>query len=191
MDKLFDPFFTTKFTGRGLGLAVSLGIIKSHKGVITVKSNKNQGTTFRIYIPLSKFTLPPKVTAYKTKKKNTILVVDDERNLRTAIKLSLKHRGFSVIEATDGLHAIEQFKAHQTEIDCVICDLTMPNKNGWETLEELRKLSHTLPVILSSGYTEVQAMQGHHTEMPQAFLSKPYEPETLINTINCILKSTT
>jgi two-component system, cell cycle sensor histidine kinase and response regulator CckA len=87
----------------------------------------------------------------------------------------LKRSGFTVYEAQDGVEAVEVFQQHRDEIGCVLCDLTMPRMNGWETLTALRKLVPGIPVILSSGYSEAQAMAGEHPELPEAFLSKPYE----------------
>ena len=104
-----------------------------------------------------------------------MLVVDDEPCLRKAVTLVLKRSGFTVFSAQDGVEAVEVFQQHRDEIGCVLCDLTMPRMDGWETLTELRKLVPDIPVILSSGYSEAQVMAGDHPELPQAFLSKPYE----------------
>ena len=87
--------------------------------------------------------------------------------------------GFTVLEAGDGVEGVEIFKAHPGEIRCVICDLSMPRMDGWETLSALRKLSPGIPVILASGYDEASVMTGDHPELPQAFLGKPYGLQAL------------
>ena len=103
------------------------------------------------------------------------------------VKKMLTRLGFTVLEARDGVEAVEVFRRHQDEIRCVICDLTMPRMNGWETLTALRKLSPDIPVILSSGYDEAQVMAGDHPERPQAFLGKPYQLNALSSTIHRVL----
>ena len=100
----------------------------------------------------------------------------------------IRMMGFTVLAAQDGVEAVELFRQHKDEIRLVLSDLTMPRMNGWETLTALRAMAPDIPVILSSGYSEAQALEGHHSELPQAFLSKPYEFETLIETIFQVLR---
>jgi two-component system, cell cycle sensor histidine kinase and response regulator CckA len=178
IEKVFDPFFSTKFTGRGLGLSVVLGIVRAHGGCVTVESQMGQASIFRVFLPLSSEAIPKKPVHVAQVPKaggGTVLVVDDEPCLLKAVTLVLKRSGFTVFSAQDGVEAVEVFQQHRDEIGCVLCDLTMPRMDGWETLTALRKLVPDIPVILSSGYSEVQVMAGEHPELPQAFLSKPYE----------------
>jgi CheY-like chemotaxis protein len=102
----------------------------------------------------------------------------------------LSSLGFSVLEAKDGVEAVEMFAQRQDEIRCVLCDLTMPRMNGWETLTVLRKLAPDIPVILASGYDEAQVMAGDHPELPQVFLSKPYKIKGLSDAISQALINT-
>ncbi len=195
-DQLFDPFFSTKFTGRGLGLSVVLGIARSHDGVVTVESKPGQGSIFRVFFPVSLETVPrkPKQAAFgpltpNVRRGGTVLVVEDEPVVRKMRAHVLKHSGFTVLEAEDGVAAVEIFRQHGNEIGCVVCDLNMPRMNGWETLTALRQLAPGIGVILASGYSEAQAMAGDHPEQPQAFLHEPYDTKALINAINQILPS--
>jgi len=182
-EKIFDPFFSTKFTGRGLGLAVVLEIVRAHHGAVTVESSLNRGSIFRVFFPISTeevFRQPDKaVQALETEKGGTVLVIEDEEQLRSMVKEMLKHLGFTVLEAGNGIEAVEVFRQHRSQICCIVCDLTMPRMDGWETLAALRSLSPGIPFILSSGYNEEQVMIGDHTELPQAFLGKPYRFEEL------------
>jgi CheY-like chemotaxis protein len=125
--------------------------------------------------------------ASKTAGSGTVLVVDDEITLRNVVTTAIKGMGFTVLEASDGVQAVEVFRQHQNEIRLVLCDMTMPNMDGWQTLEALRNLAPGIPIILSSGYSETQVMAGNHPERPQAFLSKPYEYEKLSEAVFRVL----
>ncbi len=183
IEKMFDPFFSTKFTGRGLGLSVALGIVRAHHGVVTVESEPDRGSIFRVFFPLSveEVIRQPDNAAQipESKEGGTLLVVEDEEQLRGMLKTMLIRLGFAVLEARDGAEALEVFRRHQNEIRCVVCDLTMPRMDGLETLAALRGLSPGIPFVLSSGYGKEHVMAGDHAELPQAFLGKPYRLEEL------------
>jgi len=193
IEKLFDPFFSSKFTGRGLGLPVVLGIVRAHNGVITVESKRGRGSVFRVFFPVSAEPVPQKPVQRAQNLKmaggGTVLVVEDEPSVRKSVTLALTRLGFTVLAAEDGVEAVEIFREHQDEIRLVLCDLTMPRMNGWETLTALRQIAPGVPVILSSGYSEAQVMDGNHPELPQAVLSKPYEFKALADAIRQILTS--
>jgi CheY-like chemotaxis protein len=109
--------------------------------------------------------------------------------LRKLTHSVLKSLGFAVIAASDGAEAVEIFRNRQEEIRLVLCDLTMPRMDGWATLEAMRQLSPEIPIILTSGFDETEVMDGDHVTLPDAFLSKPYERQELIDAIDQVLSA--
>lgn len=179
IERIFDPFYTTKFTGRGLGLSVVLGLVRAHEGCIAVESRAGGGSIFRVFLPLTMDAVPllpkPAVPAPAPVGGGTVLLVDDDPVVRGVTRAMLAKLGFAVVEAPDGSEAVELFRQHKHTIRCVLSDLTMPRLDGWATLAALRKIDPAVPVILASGYDQAQVMGEAHTELPQAFLGKPYQ----------------
>jgi predicted ATPase/signal transduction histidine kinase/CheY-like chemotaxis protein len=187
MENLFDPFFSTKFTGRGLGLSIVLGTVKTHNAVITVGNRIGGGSVFSVFFPLSnQIPLPPPAQIAKAPEiaaGGTVLLVEDDARLREMTTFALVQFGFTVLQARDGVEAVEVFGQHSDEISCLFSDLTMPRMGGWETISALRAIRRDLPVVLASGYDEGIVMAGEHPELPDFFLNKPYDLNKLRDTI--------
>jgi two-component system, cell cycle sensor histidine kinase and response regulator CckA len=183
LPKIFDPFFTTKFTGRGLGLAAVLGIVRGHRGAIKLFSDRGKGTIFKILLPAVEGSAERVEGNHGAeqgwKGSGTVLLVDDEETIRTLGKRMLERFGLTVVTATNGLEALDLFRENPDRITCVILDLTMPHMDGEEAFRELRKIRKNVRVIMSSGYNEQEITHRFSGKGPDGFIQKPYQMDTL------------
>lgn len=188
--RLFDPFFTTKVTGRGLGLAATLGIVHGHGGGLRLESSPDMGSTFTIYFPVSERMVEavPEEHLQDLSGQGKILVVDDDEFIRQAAYNALWSFGYSVTLAENGRKAVEAFREAGGAIDLVVLDMTMPGMSGQETLSALRDIRPDVKVLLSTAYGEEAATRQMAAGALVGFLQKPYAPDRLATKVKQLLE---
>ena len=190
---IFEPFFTTKEVGRGTGLGLSIvyGVVKQHNGYITVRSQAGQGTEFSLYLPvvaaMPDVAAELAVTDAPLRGSETVLVAEDDPEVRRLTRTILEQSGYTVVEAIDGDDAVARFHEHRDRIALLILDVIMPRKNGREVFEEVRRMRPGVPALFMSGYTadiiRTQELPGDYVH----FLPKPFTPERLLGTVRALL----
>jgi PAS domain S-box-containing protein len=190
-ERIFDPFYTTKFTGRGLGLAAVLGIVRGHGGALRVKSEAGVGTSFRLLLPPSDTLAANRgVEAPKPQwhGEGVVLIVDDEDAVRTLAARMLNSTGFEILEAADGQTAVEVYAREAARIRLVLLDLMMPRLDGAQALQEMRRVRPDVRAVVMSGYTVHEMSQRFGDAPPAGFLQKPFVREQLFSLVARVLE---
>jgi CheY-like chemotaxis protein len=194
MQRIFDPLFTTKITGRGLGLASLLNVVKRHNGAVEVKSKVGQGTVFRVYFPVEEGlreadaeAAPSSVSKWRGS--GTVLVGDDESAIREVTKILLERFGFRVITAVDGLEAVDLYTEHAGDITLILIDVNMPKLSGIEAVSRIRHICPAVPVLLMSGYPEEQIMERFGRHPHTDFVKKPFQSSELLDGIRNLIET--
>lgn len=194
IDKIFDPFFSTKELGKGTGLGLStvVGIVKSHGGFVTVYSELNQGSQFKVYLPAVQSPETRQVEERKIDlplgQGELLLVVDDERTIREINSRMLESFGYRVMTASDGTEALALFAQNPKEIQVVITDMSMPFMDGPATIRALRKIEPKLRIIAVSGLIEQRNTSELVASGAIEFLQKPYSTEQLLTLLQQVLR---
>lgn len=186
-ERVFDPFFSTKFPGRGLGLPVAQGVVRASGGLIRLESAAPRGTTVKVYLPASTAVelaaasprTAPVSRAPRTPGPGAVLLVDDDVAVLRASQRMLERQGHRVMVASSGAEAIALYAAGADRIGVVLLDLSMPEMDGWQVLEALRRLRPDAYVVVASGYDLARIQQERREILPDAWLQKPFDATEL------------
>jgi CheY-like chemotaxis protein len=191
---IFEPFFTTKEVGRGTGLGLSLvyGVVKQHNGYITVESEVGKGTEFSLYLPAASSQpdeyAAPSPAPGQAQATGTVLVAEDDAEVRTLARAILEQAGYTVIEAADGANAVDRFREQGSRIDLAILDVMMPVKNGREAYREIRDLRPGAQVLFISGYTTDVIRKWDLQGDAVHFLLKPFTATRLLGVVRALVE---
>lgn len=190
--RMFDPFFTTKAVGRGLGMSAILGIVRRHHGAIIVDSTPGCGTTIAVLFPPSRVERDSSADRDRESLQpipsTTVLVVDDEADVRDVTARLLTHLGFRVVVVADGASALQALQEQSSEIACVLLDANLAGMDAPTTLRELRALAPHMPVVVASGYSQHEVLQRFAGQTMEGFIQKPYQMSELYGVLQHALR---
>jgi PAS domain S-box-containing protein len=190
VERMFDPFFSTKFTGRGLGLSTLLGIVDGHRGAIRVASAPGRGTTIRVLFPATDGARDEAASSRTEREgrfEGTVLIVEDDSEVRSVTAWMLESGGFSVLTAADGCQGVDVFRQNADRISLVLLDLSLPRMCGQEVLREIRRIRPHTPALVVSGYGEKHLADRIADDALTGFIPKPYERGALLEKIRQVI----
>ncbi|MRR56204.1 MAG: response regulator [Deltaproteobacteria bacterium] len=192
--RIFEPFYTTKFTGRGLGMSAVLGSITSHRGALQLHSKLGLGTSFKVFLPVQKSDSgqdgsEPQKSDSPWQGSGTILLVEDEDQIRYIARTLLEMFGFTVVEAVNGKEALDLYLEHASEVALVLTDMGMPIMDGCALFHALKQYNHSLPIVISSGFGDADVTSRFGNDEIAGVISKPYTPDKLRELLKSILDS--
>jgi PAS domain S-box-containing protein len=192
--RVFDPFFTTKELGKGtgLGLSVVYGVMQSHSGFVSVESEVGKGTTFHLYLPVPQGSKKvreeqKKESVESSEGTETILFVEDEELLRTAVQSELESSGYKVYVAVDGREAIEIYKQHENEISLILTDMGLPKKTGIDVFQQVREINPRIKIVLASGFISLEQKSELLKAGANGFIQKPYDINGVLKMVREVL----
>ncbi len=189
--RIFEPFFTTKEKGKGTGLGLSMvyGVVKNHGGFVNVYSETGEGSTFKVYLPLSgkPEIMESEIEAEMACGHETVLVIDDEEAIRHVASDILGSYGYRVRLAADGEEGVAVYRSQARQIDLVILDMVMPRQGGRETLLKLQEINPQVRVLFSTGYSQNEKVNEILALGVKGFIQKPYQVRSLLAKIREIL----
>ncbi|HEU5361341.1 MAG TPA: response regulator, partial [Candidatus Deferrimicrobiaceae bacterium] len=187
--RIFEPFYSTKFIGRGMGLAAVRGIVESHGGSIRVTSEVGVGTSFAVSLPLAagEPAVPKEIEPLSLCGTETILVADDEDDVRAMVRAMLESFGYRVLEARDGREAVRLYRERGGEIGLVLLDMMMPGMRGDEAFAEIRRISPSVKVVLASGYQDRGGTEEAAASGFSGYLRKPFRRRELGQMVSEVL----
>jgi PAS domain S-box-containing protein len=194
-EKIFEPFFTTKGLekGTGFGLSIVYDIVKEHRGYITVDSEPGRGTTFKVFLPLAEGSAEKRVPAASiaARGSETVLVADNDDDVREFVKAVLAGHGYTVIEAPDGEEAVATFRKYQDAVQLLVLDVIMPKMNGSEVYRAIHRIRPDIRVLFTSGYKEEVIVQKGMLTPGQYFMEKPFSLKELLAKVREVLEGET